>query len=65
MNASCPHNITLVLSSDGCAQDYAVQTAMPDSDDEWETDPDFQNDLTDAQRRAFGNKETSAHVALL
>ena len=28
-------------------------------DDDWDTDPDFKNDLTDAQRRAFGNKETS------
>ena len=29
-------------------------------DDEWETDPDFVNDMTEAQQRAFGNKETSA-----
>jgi len=27
-------------------------------DDDWETDPDYKNDLTEAQQRAFGNKET-------
>ena len=37
---------------------------MADDDDDWDTDPDFKNDLTDAQRRAFGNKETSTpHAA--
>ena len=28
------------------------------SDDDWETDPDFTNDLTEKQQRAFGNQET-------
>ena len=27
-------------------------------DDDWETDADFVNDLTEEQKRAFGNKET-------
>eukprot|EP00316_Scyphosphaera_apsteinii_P011186 CAMPEP_0119298776 /NCGR_PEP_ID=MMETSP1333-20130426/926_1 /TAXON_ID=418940 /ORGANISM="Scyphosphaera apsteinii, Strain RCC1455" /LENGTH=760 /DNA_ID=CAMNT_0007299969 /DNA_START=35 /DNA_END=2317 /DNA_ORIENTATION=- len=27
-------------------------------DDDWETDPDFKNDLTEAEQRAFGNRET-------
>ena len=27
-------------------------------DDDWETDPDYKNDLTEEQQRAFGNKET-------
>ncbi|KAL1508672.1 hypothetical protein AB1Y20_004767 [Prymnesium parvum] len=41
-----------------CPNPSPSHRLMGDSDDEWETDPDFQNNLTDAQRRAFGNKET-------
>ena len=26
-------------------------------DDDWETDADYQNDLTEAEQRAFGNRE--------
>ena len=28
------------------------------SDDDWDTDPDFKNDLTEAEKRAYGNRET-------
>jgi len=31
---------------------------MADDDDDWETDADYVNDLTEEQQRAFGNKET-------
>ena len=27
-------------------------------DDDWDTDPDFTNDLTEAEKRAYGNRET-------
>jgi len=27
-------------------------------DDDWDTDPDFKNDLTEAEKRAYGNRET-------
>ena len=28
------------------------------SDDDWDTDPDFTNDLTEVEKRAYGNRET-------
>lgn len=28
------------------------------SDDDWDTDPDFVNDLTESEKRAYGNRET-------
>ena len=31
---------------------------MASSDDDWDTDPDFKNDLTEAEKRAYGNRET-------
>jgi len=28
------------------------------SDDDWDTDPDYKNDLTEVEKRAYGNRET-------
>jgi hypothetical protein len=38
----------------------AFRRAAPGGADDWDTDPSFENDITEAERVRFGNKETAA-----